>query len=78
MKYTITRTKLATTYRTPLFDLKIYKFRKDPRPLVVFSNGYDAAGVYVDRKETADLLRNKFKNHIDRRNEKSKMILVTI
>lgn len=68
MKYTITRTKLATTYRTPLFDLKIYKFKKDPRPLLVFSDGREAAGVFVDRKQTADLLRNKFKNHIDRRN----------
>ena len=69
MKYTITRTALANTYRTPLFDVKIYKLRNAlPRPLVVFSNGHDAAGIYVDRKETADLLRNKFKNHIDRRN----------
>ena len=68
MKYTITRTAFANTYRTPLFDLKIYKCKQVLRPLVVFSNGHDAAGIYVDRKETADLLRNKFKNHIDRRN----------
>jgi hypothetical protein len=72
MKYTITRNAFATTYRTPLFDLKIHKFMKHPRPLLVFSDGREAASVFVDRKQSADLLRNKFKNHIDRHNTKQK------
>jgi hypothetical protein len=71
MKYSITRSAFATTYRTPLFDLKVYKFKKDPRPLLVFSDGREAAGVFVDRKQTADLLRNKFKNHLDRRTQRA-------
>jgi hypothetical protein len=61
MKYSITRSALANTYRTPLFDLKV-KRKKDPRPILVFSNGREVASVFVDRTQAAYLLRNKFKN----------------
>jgi hypothetical protein len=38
---------------------------------LVFSDGREAASVFVDRKQSADLLRNKFKNHIDRRTQRA-------
>lgn len=76
MKYTITRSQYSTTYRSPLFDIVIYK--QNPRPFLIFSNQSGAAGVYVDRKQIAHLLKEKFKDSVDRRIERSKMILVTI
>lgn len=75
MKYTITRSQHSTTYRSPLFDIVIYKH--NPRPFLIFSNQSGVAGVYVDRKQIAHLLKEKFKDSVDRRIERSKTLFVT-
>jgi hypothetical protein len=38
--------------------------------MVVFSNGEDAAAVFLSRQDAAYLLRNKFKNNYKRLTEK--------
>lgn len=64
-RYTIRKTGNFKTYETPLFT--VHAFRMPARPLVVFTNGNEAASVFVERKEVANLLKRKFKNSVDRR-----------
>lgn len=67
-RYTIRKVESFKIYESPLFT--VYAYRKNSmNPMVVFSNGVDAAGVFVERSQVADLLKRKFKNHVDRRRQ---------
>lgn len=69
-RYTIRKNRDFKTYETPLFTIHAYR-KHSTKPMVIFSNGLDAACVFVDRREVADLLKRKFKNHVDRRRQKA-------
>jgi hypothetical protein len=75
MKHSITRTKSFVTYENKFFTVDICKTInnqpiKSQRIMVVFSNGEDAAAVFLNRRDAAYLLRNKFKNNYKRLTEK--------
>ncbi len=75
MTYRITRTKNFIKYESKLFTMDIcktinHKPIKDERIMVVFSNEEDAAAVFINRRDAAYLLRNKFKNNYKRLTEK--------
>ena len=63
-RYTIRKSGSSKIYESPFFT--VHAFRHS-RPLVVFTNGHDAVGVFLDRSEVAEMLKRKFKNHVDRR-----------
>lgn len=65
--FSIRRKGKFNHYDAPLFSVSTMKGSKAEKFLVVFSNGKDAVAVFLQRHEVADLLKRKFKNHVDRR-----------
>lgn len=63
----------STFYETNLFQLMISKY-KHSRPMATFTNGDEAVAVFISREEAADMLRRKFKNHVDRRIQRSETV----
>jgi len=75
MQYQIERSEKFNKYKTPFVTVDICKkindYRiKQERIMVIFSNGEQACAVFLDRKETAYVLRNNFKNKYKRLTEK--------
>jgi hypothetical protein len=71
-KFTIQRRRTAKVYNSPLFNLSVYKVKNEfLPPLVIFCNGSRAIGIEISRKEAARILRNNFKNDVDRRIERA-------
>lgn len=75
MNHTITRTKSFVKYENKFFTVDICKKInnhpiKSQSIMVVFSNGEDAAAVFLNRRDVAYLLHNKFKNNYKRLTEK--------
>ncbi len=75
MRHSITRTNNFVKYQNGFFTIDICKKIsnqpiKSERIMVVFSNGEEAAAVFVNRQDAAYLLRNKFKNNYKRLTEK--------
>lgn len=71
-KFEIVRKGNIRWYRSPLFTVNLIS-NKTLQPLIVFSNGDDAVAVFVSRGELANILKNKFKNHVDRRLQRAKI-----
>jgi hypothetical protein len=65
-EFTIRRNCVSNVYQSPLFSLTVFK-TPYLKPLLIFSNGKDGAGVSIDRKEASNLLQQKFKNQPQRR-----------
>jgi hypothetical protein len=70
-KFTIRRKEKFTHYNTPLFSVSTTKGKKQERFIVVFTNSDDAVAVFLSRSEVANILKRKFKNHVDRRSAKA-------
>lgn len=75
MRHRITRTNNFVKYENNFFTIDICKKInnqpiKSQRIMVIFSNGEDAAAVFLSRQDAAYLLHNKFKNNYKRLTEK--------
>ncbi len=71
--FQINKHKSCTFFETNFFQLMVNKNRS-LRPMITFTNGDEAAAVFIDRNEAADILRRKFKNNVDRRIQRSETV----
>jgi hypothetical protein len=64
-----TRENGTSKYETRFFELAV--FPKGVDPLATFIGEGEAFATFISRENAADLLRRKFKNHIERRLDRS-------